>query len=63
MVKTESVFHWIEYDDIHTRIVQIMDDLATQIKDAAVNKSYRKPPDNKNDLVYEEKTEMPIPVG
>ena len=52
-----------EYYDIHVRIVQIMDDLATQIKDSAINKSYRKAPDNETDLVYKEQTEMSIPIG
>ena len=52
-----------EYDDIHTRIVRIMDDLATQIKDAAVNKSYRKTQDNETDLVHKKQSEMPIPIG
>ena len=40
-----------------------MDDLATQIKDAAIKKSYRKTLDNETNSVYEEQTEMPIPIG
>lgn len=52
-----------EYDDIHTRIVQILDDLATQIKDAAENKSYRKAPDIENDSIHKENTEIPLPIG
>lgn len=52
-----------EYDDIHTRIVQILDDLATQIKDAAENKSYRKALDIENESIHEENTEIPLPIG
>ena len=47
-----------EYYDIHTRIVQIMDDLATQIKDAAENKSYKKDSINQSQVIEE-----PLHIG
>ncbi len=52
-----------EYNDIHNRIAQIMDDLATQIKDAAVNQSYRKAYEVKNQSNQVENTEIPLPIG
>ncbi|MCM1225896.1 MAG: MAE_28990/MAE_18760 family HEPN-like nuclease [Clostridium sp.] len=51
------------YKNIHDRITQIMDGLATQIKDAAENKSYRKAPDIENNSIHEENTEIPLPIG
>lgn len=48
-----------EYDDIHTRIVQIMDDLATQIKDAAENQSYK----NDSDDIRHQENKVPITIG
>lgn len=47
-----------EYDDIHTRILQIMDDLATQIKDAAENKSYKN-----TSIIQNQAIEEPLPIG
>lgn len=48
-----------EYDDIHTRIVQILDDLATQIKDAAETKSYK----NESTTLQSRETDMSLKIG
>lgn len=47
-----------EYDDIHTRIVRILDDLATQIKDAAENKSYKN-----TSIIQSQVIEKPLTIG
>ncbi len=46
------------YLNIHDRIVQIMDDLATQIKDSAINKSYKK-----SEATQNQEIEVPLPIG
>ena len=52
-----------EYEDIHKRIVQIMDDLASQIKDAAINQRYKKTPVSNNEIVGSVATENLLPIG
>ncbi|MBD5116260.1 MAG: hypothetical protein HDT48_01940 [Ruminococcaceae bacterium] len=51
------------YTNIHDRITQIMDGLATQIKDAAINQSYKKPILNETKLTQNNKDKALLPIG